>query len=200
MAQDISTIEVQGRNRGPEAVREFIPTPERVSQYLELKTEEVSTQMKSVDGRKDLYAKLLEHEEDLKKDHPQFDALAMKSRLDEMGETLSANDRYMKDIRSPEKQGLFRRAWETVKAFPRKHPIVTALLATAAVAGAVATGFYLAGSWELFMTSTGLSKIFGVAEAAEELAPLIPDTGPLPGAGTFDIPPPTSPPDIGMPL
>jgi len=99
MSKDISTIEVPRADGSPEVAREFIPTPERVSQYLELKTEEVTTQMKSVEGRRALYDQLIVHEEQLKKDHQNFDAVALRSTMDDIGESLAANERYMRDIR-----------------------------------------------------------------------------------------------------
>lgn len=176
MATDIRNIEVPRKDGSPEAAREFIPTPERVSQYLELKSDEVATQMKSVEGRKALYDQLIVHEKQLKKDHKNFDAVALRSTMDDIGESLAANERYMKDIRSPEKKGLFTRAWESVKAFPRKHPVVTALLATAALVGGVAAGFYLTGNMELLLSSVGLSHLYGekgAAAAAETMGNLI---------------------------
>jgi uncharacterized OsmC-like protein len=53
----------------PEALPPFKATPEALSQYLSLKTDEVLTQLKSVDGRSALYAKLMEHEAELQKIH-----------------------------------------------------------------------------------------------------------------------------------
>lgn len=182
-----------------EQLRPFIPTPERVSQYLELKTDEVTAQMKSVEGRQELVRQLLEHEEDLKNDHADFQPELLQTQLDEVGNALTANELYLQDIQSPEQKGMFRRAWESVKGFAKAHPVVTTLLIASLAAGGVAGGFYLTGNWELLMATTGLSKIFGAAEAAGELVPPTPLTPPLPGGGVFEIPPPISPPDLGIP-
>lgn len=175
---------------GQEVPRGFIPTPERVSQYLEMNTDEVMALMTTVDGRQRLFDNLLEHEEDLRTLDPTFHPEVLREQIDLAGETLQQKERFLKDVQSPEKKGLFRRAWEGVKGFAKKHPIVTAVLATALAAGGVAAGFYFTGNWELLMTSVGLDKIFGAAETAGELAPVTPVTPPLPGGGVLDIPPP----------
>ncbi len=183
-----ATAEIPRAPGGPEAPRPFIPTPERVSQYLELKTEEVRSQMESAEGRQTLLNQLLEHEEDLRKDHANFQPELLQQQLDDVAEALGAEGRYLQDIQSPEKKGMFRRAWETVKGFPRKHPVVTALLVAAALAGGVAGGLYLAGQWELLMTSVGLNKFLTAVEAGTEMAPVTPPTPPIPGGGPYSIP------------
>lgn len=186
---DIGNVEVPGRfGNNPEVPKEFIPTPERVSQYLELKTEEVEAQMKSVEGRKALYDQLLVHADDLKEDHANFDPMALESQMEAVGQTLGANDRFLKEVRSPEQQGVFQRAWEAVKGFPRNHPVVTAVLAAATLVGGVAAGFYLTGNWEMLMTSVGLATRGAAADIGSELPVLEPVLPPLPGAGTGAIP------------
>lgn len=192
-------IEQPGLQGGQERPK-FLATPERVSQYLELKTEEVAAQMQSVEGRQKLFDELMKHQTDIEEDHEDFHPERLREQLDAAGETIGAYDRYLKEVQAPEKKGMFSRAWEYVRGFPKNHPIVTALLAAAAVAGSIAAGFYFTGNWEMLMTSTGLSKILGGAEAAGELVPPTPITPELPGGGVFEIPPPTSPPDIGGPI
>lgn len=176
-----------------EIPRRFIPTPERVSQYLEMNSQEVTAQLESVDGRDRVYQNLLQHETDLRKLDPGFNPEELRRQLDLVGDTLSQKKRFLEQVQAPEKKGLLRRAWESVKGFAKRHPIVTTLLVLALAAGGVATGFYLAGKWELLMNATGLSKIFGGVEAAKELIPPTPPTPPLPGGGIFEVPPPTSP-------
>lgn len=183
----------------PNIAPSFLPTPDRVSQFLEWKRDEVEEKMKSVNGRKELLDALLEHEGTLKEQHPDFDAQDLREHLEAVGETIQEKERFLSASVEPQKKGMFRRAFDSVKSFVKKHPVVTALGVTALAAGAVAGGFYAAGQWELLMTSTGLSRIFGGAEAAAELLPPTAPTGPLPGGGTFDIPPPTSPSDLGIP-
>ena len=70
----------------------------------------------------------------------------------------------------------------------KKHPILTTLGVAALVAGGFAGGYYLAGGWETFLATTGLDKVLAGAEAATELAPVVPDLPPLPGGGAYDIP------------
>lgn len=175
----------------------FRANPEVVAQYLEAKPDEIMAQMKSVDGRKQIFEKLMEHEKNLRKDHTDFNPEDLRKQLDLAGDMLSAKERFTKDINSPEKKGMLRRAWEKVKSFPRKHPVITTLLVLALAAGAIAGGFYLAGSWEALMASTGLNKIFTGIKAGKELIPAIPGTPSLPGGGTFEIPV-TPGPDVGI--
>lgn len=182
-----------------ETMPSFLPTPDRVSQFLELKRDVVVEKMKSIEGRKALMEQLLEHEEELKKIHPDFDPEELHTNLEAVGETLQEKERFLKATVEPEKKGFFRRAFDRVKGFAKKHPFVTAVGVTALAAAAVAAGFYMAGEWELLMTSTGLSRVFSGAEAAGELLPPTAPTAPLPGGGTFEIPPPASPPDLGIP-
>ncbi len=175
----------------------FVPTPERVSQYLEKNTEQVMTEMTSVEGRTKLFQDLLKHQKDLMKIDPRFNPEDLQRQLDLVGETLGQKQRYLKDVQSVEKKGVMRRTWDKMKGFAKKHPVVTTLLVLSAAAGGVAAGFYLAGEWELLMASTGLQKVFGSAEAASELIPPTPMTPPLPGGGVFEVPLPESPADIG---
>ncbi len=182
----------------PEALPPFKATPEALSQYLSLKTDEVLTQLKSVDGRSALYAKLMEHEAELQKIHA-FNPAELERQLEVTGEALVAKEKFLKDVQSPEKQGMFRRAWEKVKHFPRKHPVVTALLLAALLAGGVAGGFYLTGNWELLLSSTGVNKLIQSWRATGQLVPPTPGTPPLPGGGVFDIPGGAAPPDLGIP-
>lgn len=183
-----------------EQVKPFIATPERVSQYLELKTEEVEAQMRSVEGRQQLFDDLMEHEDDIRESHSEFHPELLREQLDSAGEALAAQELYLEEVQSPEKKGFFNRAWDSVKGFTKRHPVVTGLLATAVVAGGVAAGFYFTGNWELLMTSTGLNKVIGAADAAGKLAPATAPTSLLPGGGLFEIPSPVSPPDLGSPI
>ncbi|MDD5469606.1 MAG: hypothetical protein PHO92_02285 [Candidatus Peribacteraceae bacterium] len=176
-----------------EAPKSFIPTPERLSQYLEMNIAEVDTALRSVEGRETLYSRIVEHEEDLKQLYPDFNPNGLREQLDLIGDVLRQKEAYMKDVSSPEKKGLFRRAWDRVKGFAKRHPIVTALLAIAGIAAAVAGGFYLTGNWELFLTSTGLSKVFGSVDAAGEMITPTPYTPMAPGAGELHVPAPADP-------
>ncbi len=188
-------------DRDVETPRHFIPTPEAISQYLEnIKVEEVAKLLASVEKRREVYDRIMEHEEDIREFDPSFDAEQLRTQLDLVGETLQQKQRFLEEVKSPEKKGLLRRAWEKVKGFAKRHPVVTTLLVLALAASGVAAGFYLTGNWELLMTKVGLDKILGGAKAAEELIPPTLPTEPLPGGGIFEIPPPTSPTDLGTPI
>lgn len=159
-------------SQAPEVPRSFIATPERVSKYLDLKSEEVLSQMKSVEGRRTLFEQLMQKEELLKRDHDGFDAKSLHHQLEAAGEALGANERYMKDIRSPEKKSVMRRAWETIKGFPRKHPVVTLILAAAAAGGLASYLGYLPAMnfeawWQKLKGLAGFGGGVGGGGAAE---------------------------------
>ena len=158
--------------------------------YLGLKADEVGTQLKSVQGRQQVFDVLMQKEAAIRQEYPNFKSGELRSQLDAAGEALVAHERYLKDVSSPEKKGMFRRAWDAIKSFPRKHPVVIALLVAALIAGGIAGGLYLAGYWETVMASVGLNKIMGMAKSIGELAPVTPETVPLPGGGMYDVPPP----------
>ncbi|MFA6038960.1 MAG: hypothetical protein WCV62_03480 [Candidatus Peribacteraceae bacterium] len=181
-------------------VRPFQAQPEVLSQYLEnVKADEVEAMMKSVEGREKLVDMLGTHAEDLQEAHG-IDLKELREQIDLAGETLEQKERFLQDVQSPEKKGLFRRAWEKVKGFPRKHPVVTALLAVAAIAGATAAGFYLTGNWELLLSKiAGLGKALKAMGASGELIPPTPNTPPLPGGGVFEIPGGSPTPGLDIP-
>lgn len=181
----------------PERVTSFVPTPEQIAGALDhLKEEEVTAQMRSVDGRKELYEQLLAKSEQLSAQHPDFHPETLAQQLDAAGESLAANQQFTESMHSAEKQGLMSKAWSAIKSFPRKHPVVTGLLGIAAVAGGVGGGLYLAGYWESLMATLGVSKILGIAEVAGDLAPIVPDLPPMPGGGPYEFPLPVVPPDV----
>lgn len=189
-----------------ETKKDFVPTPERVKQFLGNRTlDEVESLYRTVEGRESLYKELVEHEDYLKELHPNFRTDTLREQLDLIGDTLTEERRYLEDMSAPEKKGIFKRAWESVKGFASDHPVTTAVLLTALATASVAAGFYFTGNWELLMTTFGLDKVFGGAEAAGELIPVTPSTPPLPGGGVFEVPPPASPtgpivPGIDTPL
>lgn len=176
IATDIGSIEVPRFDRGPETGKDFIPTPERISQYLELKLDEVRTQMSTEQGLSSLHDQLLVHEEDLLRDHPGFNPEQLKTKMELVAATLESNERYVKEIQSPQEKGMFQRAWQTLKSFPHDHPVVTALLAAAAIAGGIAAGLYAAGNMEMVLQSVGLGHLYGTegaAAAAETMGSIV---------------------------
>ena len=196
MTTTTSSPEMMG-NDAAEQQREFLATPERVSQYLELRTDEVAAEMKSVEGRRNLYKQLMEHEESLRKDHKDFNPEELQKQLDLAGETLNANEKYLDDVQSPEKKGMFRRAWESIKSFPRKHPVVTTILVAAAAAG----GLYLA--WNYLGAMIIVPNVAeGAADVAETIA--APTGGAFEAIPSGDIVPPNMTPgpipSPGVPL
>lgn len=178
----------------------FFLSTERMAELTKLKPAEVLTQIRSERGRSQLFDDLMVHEQEFVQAHPDFHPEKIRAQLDASAEALEAKDRFLKDVASPEKKGIFRRAWDSVKGFAKNHPVVTALLVASLATGGVAAGFYAAGQWELLMASVGLQKLFEASEAAAELAPMTPATPPLPGGGVFDIPTPPSPPGLDLPL
>jgi len=170
----------------------FVPTPERLSQYLELDIEETISKLQSVEGRKVLIDRIAEHESDLREIYPDFDLETVRQRLDIVADTLQQKEDFLESM--DEEQGAMHKAWDVIKNFPKNHPVVTALLAASAAVATVATGFYLAGEWELFMSTLGLDTVFGGADAAGELILPTPSTPALPGGGIFEVPPPSTPP------
>ena len=189
-----------------------------------MKEEEVRASLQSVEGRERLLEQILAHQDDLKEIYdggfdpkalpallgyagttlakePTMDTRRLEEMLEEARQVLEWKERYIEDIQSPEKKGLLRRAFDKVKSFAKKHPVVTALLIAAVAAGGVAAGFYLTGNWELLATSLGLDKMFGAADAAGELMPPVPSTPIPPGAGELAVPPPALPlPGAGGPI
>jgi hypothetical protein len=193
-------IQPDARMNRKEKLPPFKATPEVISQYLELKTDEVVAQMKSVEGRQQIFDTLMQHEKELRKAHS-FQPEELHRQLEVAGETVVAKERFMKDMKSPEKKGLFRRAWEKVKGFAKNHPIVTSILVLALAAGATAGVLYLTGNLEFVATKLGLGKIFSGAGAAGEMMPPTPPTPIVPGAGELSVPPPANPlPGAGGPI
>lgn len=187
--------------RDVEVPAKFVPTPERLSQYLEMNIREVATALQSVEGRQMLFQKLMEHEHDLLEIDPTFNPELLREQLDLAGEVLRQKDRFLQDVQSPEKKGMFKRAWEKMKGFAGRHPFVTAILVLALVAGGAALGLYLTGNLELVATKLGLGKMFGAVDAAGEMMPPVPPTPPVPGAGELGVPPPATPiPGAGGPI
>jgi hypothetical protein len=159
----------RGRSGQIELLREFIPTPERVSQYLEMNIEEVMVQMKSVEGREELYTNLLEHQQDLQQLYPDFRPERLKQHIDLAGETLAQKERFLRDIESPEKKGMFRRAWDSVRGFAKKHPVVATALVAALIAGGVGGALYLSGTLQLAQAGVAAETVKEFIEGTDIL-------------------------------
>lgn len=171
------------KGQGIEVPQPFVPTPERLSQYLEVNVKEVMSQMESVEGRQKLYEDLLRHEQDLRTLDPEFHPEQLKKQLDLVADTLTQKKRYLEDVRSPEKKGMFRKAWDSVKGFAKKHPVVTTVLVLAAVAASVAGAAYMVGGLEALMAKVGMSHLYGAegaGEAADALGKIIDGAKELP--------------------
>lgn len=148
--------------------------PELLGQYLEMDHKQVVELLMTTEGRDALYNQLLEKQDLLEEQFPDLDVAKIRSDLDSLGrelelqmEILREKERFLKDVSAPEKQGIFRRSWESVKSFTKKHPIVVALLGLAAVTGGVAATAYFAGGVEALLAKVGLSHLYGAAGAAE---------------------------------
>jgi len=171
----------EGGKKGAEALSPFRATPEVISQFLELKIDEVLAQMKSVEGREELFAKLMEHEEHLRKIH-EFNPDELRRQLDIAGEILDANEKYLKDVKSPEKKSAFRRAWDKMRGFAWRHPVVTALLLAALVAGGAALYYKFLGEGLLATLPNYSEEAVDVAKAGTQA---VSEGLALPGAGQF---------------
>jgi len=169
-------LQAGGGKTGAETPRTFRATPEVISQFLKLKVDEVVAQMTSVGGREKLFAKLMEHEESLRKIHD-FNPQELRRQLEVAGEAVAAKEKFMKDVTSPEKKSLFRRAWDRVKGFPKSHPVITAILVLAVLAGTGAAIAYYAGSLELLFHQLGETTTKTLPGALKKF-PLAPGTHP----------------------
>ncbi len=161
-----STAETPAIRGGQERPLLFVATPKRVSELLKIKEEDVKTQMASVNGRESLLTELMKRQDEIPLDHADV-RTALKGQLDVAAEMLHAEQRYFADIQSPEKKGLLRRAWETIKGFPRNHPYVTALLAAFLLAAGAGYLGYLDFA-ALWARLRGLSLFGGAGGAATE--------------------------------
>lgn len=179
----------EARPNGKRAeTKTFLPVPERMSQYLELKTAEVATQMQSKQGREALFTKLLEHEADLRQTYPTFNPDVVRSQLDDIGETLAAKEKYLAEMQP--KKGIFRRALEGTGRFIKNHKLATLFIVLAAVAGGIGLAAYSAGGIEALFAKVGLSHLYTGAQsakvAAEELGKKIIEGGSSVFPETFD--------------
>ncbi len=134
-----------------EIPRMFLPTPERLSSlsFLQLKSAEVHEMLRSTNGRKELLSRILPHADDIRALHPEFDPSALASQLETVSMIYEEKERFVNSARSPEKAGLFRRAYEAIKRFPRNHPFITAGIVVALLAAGLSYFGYLPklGEW-----------------------------------------------------
>ena len=121
--------------------------------------EEVRAELTSVEGRKSLYGRIVEHEDDLKEIYPDFNPDGLQEQLELIGDVLHQKEEYMKDVTSPEKKGLFRRAWDNVKSFAKNHPVITTLLVIALIAAGGAVAWKLMSAAEVAQTGAGAEVI-----------------------------------------
>ncbi|MFA5273069.1 MAG: hypothetical protein WC353_02805 [Candidatus Peribacter sp.] len=171
----------------------FKATPEVISQFLELKVDEVLTQMQSVGGREQLFVKLMEHEEYLRKIHD-FNPEELRRQLEVAGEAVSAKEKFMKDVTSPEKKTMMRRAWDRMKGFALHHPIIAVLLMACLVAGGYATWHYAGNTIMAWLHGFAETAPADVLRRATEAPPIIPAPPPAP-SGPWHVSP--LPPGLG---
>ncbi len=112
----------------PEQIPTIALSPERLGKALNLEADEVREQLRSAEGR----SKLLE---DLQKDPKILAAAVDGDSVQMIREDLALSERdlqaeqnFLAAQKDPEKKGMFRRAWDTVTGFPRKHPLITVTL------------------------------------------------------------------------
>ncbi len=160
--------------RSPEAIPTIKLSPEKLGQALNLEADEVRTQLRSVDSRRQLLAEL---QKDPQKLASAIDADALSTLERDMElvqQDLAAEHRFLEAQKQPEKKGLFRRAWDTLTGFPRRHPIITVAL-LGVVLGVV--GSYMGwlpkidfgGLWGGAQNLLGWKSATAAGEAAAEL-------------------------------
>ena len=150
-----------------------------ILQYLGPERYEIS-HLLDRDKRRQIFERLQKKREDF---FPGVAAEQLEKDLDVLSEYLDtlafmqrAHKSYKQDTQSPEKAGMFQRAFESVKGFAKRHPVVTTLLAAAAVVGSAAAGYYLAANIEAAAAQLGKGHLFsaeGAAEATEALGEVI---------------------------
>lgn len=149
-------------------------SPEHVGDALNLEADEVRTQLRSVEGRRQLL-------QELKNDPTKLsaaiepDALTtFEQDMEMVQQDLAAEHRFLEAQKQPEKKGLFRRAWDTLTGFPRRHPIITVAL-LGVVLGVVASymGWLpkidFGGLWGGAQNMLGWKSATAAGEAAAEL-------------------------------
>lgn len=161
---------------------ETLPTielsPERVAKALDLEHDEVLEQLHSVEGRKQLLADLQRNPE-LLASAINPDSLRMfEQDMEIVEQDLQAEQRFLEAQKDPEKKGMFRRAWDTMTSFPRKHPVITVAL-LGVVLGVVASymgwlpPFNFGGLWGRAQGWLGwgaAGEVAGEATAVETVA------------------------------
>lgn len=178
MATSFDNIGGASQAHPSEIVRPFFPTPESIERYLPPRKAEIRAQLTSVEGQEQLFAQLMQRQDDLRKAHPDFQPELLRQQLAETGEALKANAQFVEKMKSPEQQGMLRRAWETVKKFPGRHPVITTLLLVALAAGGATYMGYLPAidfsAWWARLTSLlhvgGGGAASGAGEAVAETA------------------------------
>jgi hypothetical protein len=115
-------------HRTPEAIPTIALSPERVGMALNLEADEVRAQLRSVEGRKSLLQELQSDPQRLASVIDPDALRVFESDMEMVQEDLAAEQRFLEAQKNPEKKGMFRRAWDTITSFPRKHPIITVTL------------------------------------------------------------------------
>ncbi len=178
----------------PTGRERFYPTPERLSQYLERSYQQVTTSLRSVEGRERLYRDLLRHEDDLRSRDPHFSASELRQQLDMVGETLNEKRSYLNNVdraeraRSSDSPSVLERV-KNVITYPFRHPVKT-LLVLAGAAGLVGLAYYFLGDLLLKYLPNYSGKAANVAKA---LVPGATEEMVLPGQGQFAFPQATPP-------
>jgi len=112
---------------------------------------------------------------------------------DEKQELLSRLEESEGEAKTEEERSLWRKAWDAVTWLPRKHPVITLLLALAAAAWGI---YYFWDQLAALIAIPNPAK--GAAEVAREIA--APTGGEVVGIPQGALPGPTAPPvDIPLP-
>jgi hypothetical protein len=129
------------------------------------------------DKRSEVFQRLIERREEIfpgiEEKQLQDDLNTLNEYLDELDYMQRALVDYKRSNQSPEKAGMLRSAFESVKRFAKNHPVVVTLLAGAAALG----GVYLAWSY-----LGGIIPVPNVMEGAAGVA----DSVAAPTGGAFE--------------
>ncbi|MDA1208803.1 MAG: hypothetical protein O2904_02090 [bacterium] len=218
----------------------LLPTPERVSQFLEMDIETVRTMFINVNERAGLVDRIIAEQDALANVHnnitheeisalvniagerlalnPTMDLEELEFTLHEARSTFAANSHFL-EASSPhaldsgeakaavlekvtdskvkaettEERSLWAKAWDVITYMPRKHPVITALIALAAA------GWGIYALWDYLGEAIVIpNPMDGAADVANELvAPVGGEFGAINDGGI--VPPNLDIPDPGAP-
>lgn len=143
-----------------------------VLDYLGMEHDKIGEMLKSAEKREEL-CKRLHPILGMEQEQLQRDLDALAEYLELQVEMASAHERFLSDVQSPEKAGIFRTAFEKVKNFASNHKATIALLA---IVAALVGGYF---AWNYLGTLIPIpNPMEGAAGVADAIA--------APAGGAFE--------------